>query len=220
MTRTRIKICGLTRESDVDAAVAAGTDALGFVFYRRSKRAVDVATAARLMARVPPFVSKVALFVNADENDVRECLARLPIDVLQFHGDETPVDCARYGKPWIRAVRMAPGVDLLEFCAAYQNEPGFSGVLADAHVDGYGGGGKRFDWTLLPRQRPLPLILSGGLTPDNVAEAIRIVRPYAVDVSSGVEESGEAGKGRKSAERMERFIQEVRNADAGSLSLP
>lgn len=220
MTRTRIKICGLTRESDVDAAVAAGTDALGFVFYRRSKRAVDVATAARLMARVPPFVSKVALFVNADENDVRECLARLPIDVLQFHGDETPVDCARYGKPWIRAVRMAPGIDLLEFCAAYQNEPGFSGVLADADVEGYGGGGKRFDWTLLPRQRPLPLILSGGLTPDNVAEAIRVVRPYAVDVSSGVEESGEAGKGRKSAERMERFIQEVRNADAGSLSLP
>ncbi len=220
MMRTRVKICGLTREVDVDAAVAAGADALGFVFYVRSARVVSIDAAARLMARVPPFVSKVALFVNAAEDEIARCLARLPIDLLQFHGDEAPAACAQFAKPWIRAARMAPGIDLLEFCAAHRDLPGCAGVLADAHVEGYGGAGRRFDWNLLPQTRPLPLILSGGLTPENVGDAIRTVRPFAVDVSSGVEEPGDAGKGRKSAERMERFVREVRDADANPLSLP
>ena len=207
MTRTRIKICGLTRESDVDAAVAAGTDALGFVFYRRSKRAVDVGTAARLMARVPPFVSKVALFVNSDENDVRECLARLPIDVLQFHGDETPAACEAPGRPYLRAARMASGFDLVDFARQFSSA---QAILLDAHVEGYGGGGKVFDWSLIPVNVSRPVVLSGGLHAGNVIEGILQVRPWAVDVSSGVE----AAKGIKDAAAIRRFCEAVREADA------
>ncbi|TVO69182.1 phosphoribosylanthranilate isomerase [Denitromonas ohlonensis] len=206
MHRTRIKICGLTRTQDVDAAVASGADAVGFVFYPPSPRNVTIEQAAVLMARVPPFVTIVALFVNADPAWVREALARLPIQLLQFHGDETEADCLQYGRPYIRAARMRAGVDLVEYAAGF---PSARGLLLDAFVEGYGGGGKVFDWSLIPPDFDRPLILSGGLSADNVIDAMRRVRPWAVDVSSGVE----AGKGIKDAEAIARFISGVKDAD-------
>ena len=206
MPRTRIKICGLTRAQDVGAAIAAGADALGFVFYPDSPRYVTIEQAADLMARVPPFVTIVALFVNADPAFVRGALARLPIQLLQFHGDETEADCAQFGRPYIRAARMRAGVDLVEYAACF---PSARGLLLDAFVEGYGGGGKVFDWSLIPSGFDRPLILSGGLSADNVVDAVRRVRPWAVDVSSGVE----AAKGIKDAEAIARFISGVRDAD-------
>ncbi|TVT50318.1 MAG: phosphoribosylanthranilate isomerase [Denitromonas halophila] len=206
MHRTRIKICGLTRTQDVDAAVASGADAVGFVFYPPSPRNVTIEQAAVLMARVPPFVTIVALFVNADPAWVREALARLPIQLLQFHGDETEADCLQYGRPYIRAARMRAGVDLVEYAAGF---PSARGLLLDAFVEGYGGGGKVFDWSLIPPDFDRPLILSGGLSADNVIDAVRRVRPWAVDVSSGVE----ADKGIKDAEAIARFISGVKDAD-------
>ncbi|MBT0960785.1 phosphoribosylanthranilate isomerase [Denitromonas sp. IR12] len=204
--RTRVKICGLTRAQDVDAAVAAGADALGFVFYPASPRYVSIAQAAALMARVPPFITIVGLFVNADPAYVREALDSLPIQLLQFHGDETEADCLQYGRPYIRAARMRPGVDLVEYAACF---PSARGLLLDAFVEGYGGGGKVFDWSLIPPAFDRPLILSGGLSADNVVDAVRRVRPWAVDVSSGVE----AAKGIKDAGAIAQFISGVRDAD-------
>lgn len=207
MRRTRIKICGLTRPEDVDAAVDAGADAIGLVFYPPSPRHVGLEQAARLAARVPPFVSIVGLFVNAAEADVRAVLSRVPLHVLQFHGDETASECARYGRPWLKAARVRPGFDLLEFASLHRSA---SGLLLDAFSEGYGGSGRSFDWALIPveldRRR---LILSGGLDSDNVFEAVRRIRPWAVDVSSGVE----IDKGIKSAARIAAFIAGVRNAD-------
>lgn len=207
MSRTRIKICGLTRPEDVRAAVEAGADAIGLVFYPPSPRFVSFEDAARLAALVPPFVTTVGLFVNAEPQFVREALARVPLQLLQFHGDESEAECARYGRSWIKAARVRPGVDLLEFAACH---PAASGLLLDAFVDGYGGGGKIFDWSLIPPGLNRPLILSGGLDPENVVEAVRRVRPWAVDVSSGVE----VAKGIKDAARIAAFIAGVRNADA------
>ncbi|MDY0011661.1 MAG: phosphoribosylanthranilate isomerase [Rhodocyclaceae bacterium] len=205
--RTRIKICGLTREEDVAAAVTAGADALGFVFYPASPRHVDLARAEALMALVPPFVTVVGLFVNAAAAQVDQALARLPIQLLQFHGDETDQDCARHGRPYIKAARVRPGFDLVDYAAAF---PGASALLVDAFVEGYGGGGHVFDWNLIPAAGlGKPLILSGGLDATNVGEAIRRVHPWAVDVSSGVERA----KGIKDAARIEAFISGVRNAD-------
>lgn len=212
MTRTRIKICGITREEDLAAAVAAGADALGFVFYPPSPRVVEPAVAAKLVARVPAFVTTVGLFVNESPSVVREILNRVSLDLLQFHGDEDAVYCSQFGKPWIKAARVKPGFDLLEYAAAFQGAPGVSGLLLDAHVDGYGGGGETFDWSLIPRSLPLPVILSGGLHPSNVAQAVRAVWPWAVDVSSGVE----IAKGIKDAQRITDFIAGVQDADAGS----
>lgn len=206
MSRTRIKICGLTREEDVDAALAAGADAIGFVFYPPSPRYVSPQRAAVLAARVPAFVTRVGLFVNAAAEDVEHVLATVPLELLQFHGDEDVAYCARFGRPWIRAARVRPGVDLLEYAASF---PGASGLLLDAFVEGYGGGGQTFDWGLIPAKLPLPLILSGGLHPGNVTEAVRAVRPWAVDVSSGVE----AAKGIKDAKKIVEFIAGVRDAD-------
>lgn len=211
MTRTRIKICGITREEDLAAAVAAGADALGFVFYAPSPRYVTIERAAQLMAQVPAFVTKVGLFVNAEPQAVRETMAQAPLDLLQFHGDEDAAYCAAFGRPWIKAARVRPGFDLLEYAALFAKAPGVSGLLLDAHVEGYGGGGKTFDWTLIPRNLSLPVILSGGLHPGNVAEAVRTVRPWAVDVSSGVE----AARGIKDAQKIIEFIAGVREADAG-----
>jgi phosphoribosylanthranilate isomerase len=179
---------------------------VGFVFYPPSPRNVTIEQAAVLMARVPPFVTIVALFVNADPAWVREALARLPIQLLQFHGDETEADCLQYGRPYIRAARMRAGVDLVEYAAGF---PSARGLLLDAFVEGYGGGGKVFDWSLIPPDFDRPLILSGGLSADNVIDAMRRVRPWAVDVSSGVE----AGKGIKDAEAIARFISGVKDAD-------
>ena len=211
MKRTRIKICGITREEDLVAAVVAGADALGFVFYASSQRYVTPQRAAELVALVPAFVSKVGLFVNETEDAVRQVMAAVPLDLLQFHGDEDAAFCSSFGRPWIKAARVRPGLDLLEYAAAFAAYPGVSGLLLDAHVEGYGGGGKTFDWSLIPPSLPLPVILSGGLHPGNVAEAVRAVRPWAVDVSSGVE----AARGIKDAGKITEFIAGVRDADAG-----
>jgi phosphoribosylanthranilate isomerase len=204
--RTRIKICGLTREADVEAAVAAGADALGWVLYAPSPRAVSVSRAAQLARLLPPFVTPVLLLVNAEPGLVAEARAAVPNAVLQFHGDETPEQCAQARHPYLRAARMAPGFNLLNFAQQY---PDAQAILVDAHVDGYGGGGLAFDWTLLPRSLPRPLVLSGGLHPGNVAQGIAQVRPWGVDVSSGVESS----KGIKDATLMRQFCQAVRAAD-------
>lgn len=206
MSRTRIKICGLTRPDDVRAAVDAGADAIGFVFYPPSPRNLSFAQAAELAALLPPFVTAVGLFVNPAAEFVAQARAEVPLQLLQFHGDESDVECARHGLPWIKAARMRPGVDLVEFCASH---PGARGILLDAFVDGYGGGGKTFDWSLIPPEPGRPLILSGGLDPANVEEAVRRVRPWAVDVSSGVE----VAKGIKDAAKIAAFIAGVRHAD-------
>lgn len=222
--RTRIKICGLTREEDVRAAVDAGADAIGLVFYAKSPRHVDVAHAAALAELVPPFVSVVGLFVNADAEEVAHVVERVPLTLLQFHGDETPQQCTEIARrcrlPFMRAARVRPGLDLVEFANQYRDA---SGLLLDAFVEGYGGGGHVFDWTLIPAQwlPPNPanprandaprIVLSGGLNAQNVAGAIERVRPYAVDVSSGVE----ASKGVKDHARIAAFVRAVRQADAG-----
>lgn len=204
--RTRIKICGLTREADVDAAVEAGADAVGFVLYDKSPRYVDAARAGVLARRLPPFVTPVLLLVNASSVQVHSALQAVPNALLQFHGDESPADCESVGRPYVRAARMAPGFDLLDFTSSFASA---QAMLVDAHVEGYGGGGQVFDWSLLPRQLSRPMILSGGLHPGNVADGVRAVRPWAVDVSSGVE----VGKGLKDAALMRQFCQVVREAD-------
>ena len=209
--RTRIKICGLTREADVDAAVNAGADAIGLVLYAKSPRAVSVQRAAELARCLPPFVTPVCLLVNADAGLLQAVLQVVPQALLQFHGDESPADCEAWhrasGQPYLRAARMAPGLALLDFAAAH---PHAAGILLDAHVEGYGGGGKAFDWSLIPANVPRPVVLSGGLNPANVIGGITHVRPWAVDVSSGVE----SAKGIKDAGLMRRFCEAVREADA------
>ena len=209
--RTRIKICGITRAEDLAAAVNAGADAIGLVFYPESARAVTVQQAKKLVAEIPPFVTKVGLFVNAEASTVRESLAALPLDLLQFHGDEDATYCSQFFRPWIKALRVKPGINLLECAARYQ---GASGLLLDADVAGFGGGGKTFDWSLIPPQLPRNFILSGGLTVDNVGDAVRSVRPWAVDVSSGVEADDGRSKGIKDAKKIAQFIAEVGRADS------
>src|SRR5574337_581072 len=205
--RTRIKICGLSREGDVDAAVEAGADAVGLVLYPKSPRFVAPERAAALARRVPPFVTPVLLFVNASPDQVRRALDQVPTALVQFHGDEDRVECELPGRPYLRAARMGAGFDLLDFAARF---PTASALLLDAHVDGYGGGGKVFDWSLIPPDVPVPVVLSGGLSAANVIEGVRRVRPWAVDVSSGVE----GAKGIKDAALMRRFCEAVREADA------
>jgi phosphoribosylanthranilate isomerase len=204
--RTRIKICGLTREADVDAAVQSGADALGFVLFALSPRHVTLARAVALIDRLPPFVTPVLLFVNATPETLLEATQALPQALLQFHGDESPEACAAVGRPYLRAARMAPGVDLIDFAQRFH---GAQALLLDAHIEGYGGGGKVFDWSQIPPSVPLPVVLSGGLSPANVTDGVLRVRPWAVDVSSGVE----IGKGIKDAGLMRRFCQAVREAD-------
>ena len=166
----------------------------------------SIAQAAQLVALLPPFVASVGLFVNATEDDINCVLERVPLQLLQFHGDEAEADCARFGRPWIKAARMRAGVDLVEFASFH---PGASGVLVDAFVEGYGGGGKTFDWSLIPQGFGRPLVLSGGLDADNVVDAVRRIRPWAVDVSSGVE----SDKGIKDTAKIAAFIAGVRDAD-------
>ncbi len=212
--RTRIKICGFTRESDVVDAVTAGADALGFNLYAKSARHVTLSRARTLIRLLPPFVTPVLLFVNASPDEVRAASQALPQAVLQFHGDETPADCEAAQRPYLRAVRMgAPGVALLDFAQRFSSA---QALLLDAYVDGFGGGGKVFDWSQIPPSVPLPVVLSGGLNPANVTDGVVRVRPFAVDVSSGVEVS----KGVKSAELMRRFCQAVRDADARIAGMP
>ncbi|HEX5804736.1 MAG TPA: phosphoribosylanthranilate isomerase [Macromonas sp.] len=217
MRRTRIKICGLTREADVLHAVQAGADAIGFVLYPPSPRAVTPARAGELARLLPPFVTPVLLFVNASDAEIQAGLQAVPNALLQFHGDETPPDCQRHGRPYLRAARVptgdgAHGFDLLKYG---EQHAAAQAILLDAHVQGYGGGGQTFDWTAFNWSHPqlnasARLVLSGGLTPANVADGIRLVRPWAVDVSSGVE----SAKGIKSPDLIDRFIAAVRQADA------
>ena len=210
---TRVKICGITRVEDALAAANSGADAIGLVFYERSPRHVNIAQAAQLAAALPPFVTAVGLFVDADAAFVREVLENVPLDVLQFHGDETPEYCAQFGKPYLKAIRVKAWVDLIQCAARFRTA---RGLLLDAHVEGIPGGtGATFDWTLIPKQLPLPVILSGGLDIENVAAAIKQVRPYAVDVSSGVEAAKGINtlKGIKDAAKVARFIQEVKKSD-------
>ena len=204
--KTRIKICGLTREEDIDAVVAAGADAIGFVFYPPSPRYVTPQRAAVLAQRIPPFVDIVGLFVNESPAVVLAACAALPINILQFHGDEDVAYCRQFDRPFLRAARVRPGLDLVEFAGSF---PGARGLLLDAFVEGYGGGGHVFDWTLIPPDLPSFLVLSGGLTAANVVEAIERVRPVAVDVSSGVEMS----KGIKDHSKIAAFVAAVRKAD-------
>jgi phosphoribosylanthranilate isomerase len=211
--RTRIKICGLTREADVDAAVLAGADAIGFVLYAKSPRFVDPARAAVLARRLPPFVTPVLLLVNAADELLARALGAVPHALLQFHGDESPERCRAGGRAYLRAARMAPGFDLLDFARLFASA---QALLLDTHVEGYGGGGKAFDWSLIPPSVPLPVVLSGGLNAANVIEGIARVRPWAVDVSSGVESS----KGIKDAGLMRRFCDAVHEADARAADHP
>lgn len=205
--RTRIKICGITRAQDLRSAVALGADALGFVFYPPSPRCLTAERAVDLVRAVPPFVTPVGLFVNAEPAAVLDVLTSVPLQLLQFHGDEDAAYCRQFGRPYIKAARMRPGLDLVEYAASF---PDARGLLLDAFVEGYGGAGQVFDWRLIPEKLPLPLILSGGLEASNIEAAVRTVRPWAVDVSSGVE----TGKGIKDAQKIAAFITGVRNADA------
>ena len=204
--RTRIKICGITRVEDAAAAARAGADAIGLVFYPPSPRFLGLEQARRLANAVPAFVGTVALFVNPATEEVRAVLEHVRPAALQFHGEETPAFCGQFGVPYVKACRVKAGVDLLKYLRPFS---GAAGWLLDSHVEEYGGVGESFDWSLVPAERIRPLVLSGGLTAENVGLAIRRVRPWAVDVSSGVE----SAKGIKDAAMMAAFITEVRNAD-------
>lgn len=199
----RVKICGLTRPQDVDAAVTCGADAIGLVFYTPSPRAVDLKQAKVLASRIPAFVSVTGLFVNPERELVKEVLDAVPLDLLQFHGDEDPEFCQSFGRRWIKAVRVRKPGQIEQAFSDYHQA---SGLLVDAwDPNRYGGTGLSFNWSLIPESRPLPLILAGGLSSDNVARAIEQVRPWAVDVSGGVEES----KGKKDATKLSQFFKEV-----------
>ncbi|HWN29814.1 MAG TPA: phosphoribosylanthranilate isomerase [Burkholderiales bacterium] len=203
---TRIKICGITRGQDAVTAAELGAHAVGLMFYEDSPRFISVHQANKVSGVLPPFVTRVGVFVNPVEQQVQTILGALRLDLLQFHGDEPPQFCARFGMPYIKAVRVRKGMDLLQYASRYHDA---KGLLLDAHSEGaYGGTGEAFDWSLIPANLPLPIILSGGLNAANVARAIRQVRPWAVDVSSGVESE----KGIKDAAKIAAFMQGVRSA--------
>jgi phosphoribosylanthranilate isomerase len=204
---TAVKICGITRIEDALAAAHAGAHAIGLVFHPCSPRHVAPPLAAAIVRALPPFVTAVGLFVDAEPAAVRAVLAEVPVHLLQFHGAEPPEYCQTFGRPWLKAVRVKPGVDLLQYADSYAAA---KGLLLDAFSDAaHGGTGQSFDWTLIPERLPLPIVLAGGLTPGNVGEAVRRVRPWAVDVSSGVERE----KGIKDAAKIAAFIRGARDAD-------
>ncbi len=205
MAVVRSKICGITRIEDALIAAQAGADAIGLVFWAPSPRAVEIDQARRIVAALPPFVTSVGLFVNATRETIAEVLQAVPLDLLQFHGDECLADCEGHGRPYIKALRVRPGENIAAQCARY---PSAAGILLDTYVPGIPGGtGERFDWSQVPAQPPCPIVLAGGLTADNVAQAIAQVRPWAVDVSGGVE----AQKGRKDADKVRAFLAAVRS---------
>ena len=211
MKRTRIKICGITREADLLAAVDEGADAIGFVFYAKSARYVTPARARELSRLLPPFVTATGLFVNESATEVKRIAEVSGLQLLQFHGDEPPDYCAGFTLPWLKAARISPGFDLVKFASAFQAA---RGILLDALVEGYGGGGEVFDWSQVSQQCDQNLlaraVLSGGLRPANVAAGIKSLRPFAVDVSSGVE----SAKGIKDAALIRQFVAAVCAADA------
>jgi len=210
MTKIQTKICGITRPQDAQLAAQLGADAIGLVFFAGSKRSVTIAQAQAIARALPPFVSIVALFVNETAERIHEILARVPIDVLQFHGDETPAFCQQFHRPYLKAVRVQTPADIT---VALHDFADARAVLFDAFVNGaYGGTGHTFDWTMLPENLNAHWILSGGLTPENVAAALRVTRAQAVDVSSGVESAA----GVKSPEKMAAFMAAVRGFDAVS----
>jgi len=204
---TAVKICGITTPEDARHAAHAGAHAIGLVFHAASPRNVTPERARAVVEALPPFVCAVGLFVDAEPAQVRAILAAVPLQLLQFHGDESPAYCASFDLPWIKALRVRPGVDLLQCASRFQ---GAKGLLLDAfHEQHHGGTGQSFDWSLIPSGLPLPVVLAGGLTPETVEQAVRRVRPWAVDVSSGVERS----KGVKDPARVAAFIRGARNAD-------
>ncbi len=207
LLRTRIKICGITNEDDARAAAYAGADAIGLVFYDASPRSVTIERAQALCAALPPFVTLVGLFVDATEARIREVLDKVPLGLLQFHGKEAAQDCGRFHVPYIKAIRMRPGVDIAAMAVAY---PDAQGLLLDTYRQGVPGGtGEIFDWSKVPGDLKSSIILAGGLSPGNVAEAIATVRPWAVDVSGGVE----CSPGRKDPGLIDRFVSAVSAAD-------
>lgn len=200
----RVKICGITRPEDALAAAQAGADAIGLVFYPSSPRHVSPETAARIVSALPPFVTSVGLFVNASEDEVRSVLDQVPLDMLQFHGDEPDVFCRQFGLPYLKALRVQPHDDLDALAAQW---PGATGILLDSFKPGVPGGtGERFDWSMIPAKRSWTLVLAGGLESDNVRQAIDLAQPWAVDVSGGVE----AAKGVKDPEKINAFVHEVK----------
>lgn len=206
MTAVRVKICGITRPGDGRRAAELGADAIGLVFYAPSPRHVTVEQATAIVRALPPFVSKVGLFVDAPEAEIRHVLEQVPLDYLQFHGDESPPFCTRFARPFLKVLRMRAGLDVIDYAARY---PGAAGLLLDAYRKGVPGGtGETFDWAYIPSGLPLPLILAGGLTPANVAAAVATVRPWAVDVSGGVESS----PGIKDEAKMAAFIRAAKAA--------
>lgn len=211
MTRTRVKICGITRGEDARFCAEHGADAIGLVFYAQSSRAVDIDTAREILQELPAFVTSVGLFVNPGVQQVKEILNNLALDCLQFHGDEDAAFCSQFGRPYIKAIRMQAGVDVL---ATVQRHPDAQGFLLDAYVEDIAGGtGQSFDWARVPKRVRQPFILAGGLNAVNVADAIRIARPYAVDVSGGVEKS----KGVKDTSKIQQFIEEVSRVDTSEV---
>ncbi|QBQ55472.1 phosphoribosylanthranilate isomerase [Nitrosococcus wardiae] len=201
--RTRVKFCGITRREDAIHATRLGADAIGLVFYPHSPRAVSPQQACQIVRELPPFVTVVGLFVNAAADYLHQVLARVPIDILQFHGEESPEECSRYGRPYVKAIRMAEGVDLLGLERVYGSA---AALLLDTYQVGVAGGtGQVFDWSRVPEGLSKGIILAGGLTPENVAQAVMKVRPYAVDVSGGVEQT----KGVKDAAKMAAFMRGV-----------
>lgn len=204
---TAVKICGITRQFDAETAARSGAHAVGFIFYAKSPRNVEATVACEIARALPPFVTAVGLFVNPAKSDVEAVLKQVPLGLLQFHGEETPAFCAQFKLPYIKAARVKAGVDLIQYADDYRAA---RGLVLDAFVDGtHGGTGTAFDWNLIPSDLPLPIVLSGGLTPQNIGAAIRRVAPWAVDVSSGVEVS----PGIKDPEKIAAFMKEVRSAD-------
>ncbi len=204
--RTRVKICGITRAQDALEAVKQGADAIGLVFYPKSPRNVSAAQAAEIVSQIPAFVTVVGLFVDAEPAFIQEVISSVKLDLLQFHGDETPSACRQYSRPYMKAIRVKNGTNLVQYAADYADA---RALLLDAFAEGVPGGtGLVFDWSLIPQNLPLPIVLAGGLNAENVGVAIEQVRPYAVDVSGGVE----ASKGIKDAAKIAAFMRGVSNA--------